>query len=104
MDKIKASELLKQMVIDSQNALKSEDARGAMNLIKLSEGKSIKSDKTTWEDVFRMISVNNDYIRFSTIKSIILTLCNLNIIDCDINITDNFECDKIINNALDEVK
>lgn len=98
--KIKASELFEKLVNDTQKAMASEDPRIQGHLFTLTGNKKIKVDHTTFQDVLTIISKNNEYLRFSMIKSIILTLSDLNIIENDVNINDTEQVDKIINTAL----
>ena len=99
-EKIKVSELLKQMVTDSQKALSSEDTRIQEHIFTITGNKNIKRDNATLEDVLSIISKNNEYLRFSLIKSVILSLENLDLIENDLNINDRDKIDTIIHNAL----
>lgn len=99
-EKIKASKLFEQLVIDSQQALATEDKRMQEHIFTLTGNKNIKRDNTTFEDVLTIVSKNNEYIRFSLIKSVILSLENLDLIENDLNINDRDKIDTIIHNAL----
>lgn len=98
-EKIKASELFKQLVIDSQKSLASEDEQMKN---RLNENNNLKSKSLTYNDILYIVGMNNEYIRFSLLKTMILTLCNLHIIDNDIDLLNLDISNDLINQALDK--
>lgn len=98
-EKIKASELFKQLVIDSQKSLASEDEQMKK---RLNENNSLKSKPLTYNNVLYIIGMNNEYIRFSLLKTMILTLCNLHMIENDLDILNLDISNDLISQALDQ--
>lgn len=96
MDKIKASELFKILVKDSQSSFASEDKRITMHIQKYYNN--------TTKDIFDMIGKNNEYIRFSLIKTMVLSLCDIGIVEKDIDILDNTVTNVLVDEALNEWK
>lgn len=95
-EKIKASELFVKLVVNSQHSMKSEDS----NLIKrIAENHgSIGGDL---EKIIHDISMSNEYMRFSIIKTAVITLVELGMVEKDIDILNTDISNQLISKAMD---
>ncbi|MCR2050391.1 hypothetical protein NSB25_24415 [Acetatifactor muris] len=95
-DKIKASELFVKLVVNSQHSMKSEDQQ----LIKrIAENhRSIEGDI---EKILNDISMSNEYMRISIIRTTVITLIELGIIEKDVDILNSDISNQLISKAMD---
>lgn len=95
-DKIKASELFVKLVVNSQHSMKSEDQQ----LIKrIAENHG--SIEVNIEKIINDISMSNEYMRISIIKTTVITLIELGIVEKDIDILNSDISNPLISKAMD---
>ena len=95
-DKIKASELFVKLVVNSQHSMKSEDQQ----LIKrIAENHG--SIEVNIENIINDISMSNEYMRISIIKTTVITLIELGIVEKDIDILNSDISNPLISKAMD---
>lgn len=95
-DKIKASELFVKLVVNSQRSMKSEDQQ-LIKRIAENHG-SIEGDI---EKIINDISMSNEYMRISIIKTTVITLIELGIVEKDIDILNSDISNQLIAKAMD---
>ena len=96
MDKISASELFKKLIVNSQYALASEDEQIKKRILECISGKK----EIHFPELISILGMNNEYMRISMCKTIVSTLCEMNIIEKDIDILDTTESNKLVAEAL----
>lgn len=95
-DKIKASELFVKLVVNSQRSMESEDQQ----LIKrIAENHGTLESDT--EKIVKDINMSNEYMRISIIKTTIITLIELGIVEEDIDILNFNNSNKLVSKAMD---
>lgn len=97
MEKIKASELLSNIIYDSQKSFLNEEPQ-LQNALLNKEPKNF--DKITYEDLLSAIRTNNEFLRISFAKTIIRTLQGYNIIENDIDIFNTDVTNNILVNSV----
>lgn len=95
-DKIKASELFVKLVVNSQHSMKSEDQQ-LIKRIAENHG-NIEGDI---EKIINDISMSNEYMRISIIKTTVITLIELGIVEKDIDILNSDISNQLISKAMD---
>lgn len=95
-DKIKASELFVKLVVNSQRSMKSEDQQ-LIKRIAENHG-SIEGDT---EKILNDISMSNEYMRITIIKTTVMTLIELGIIEEDVDIFNTDISNQLISKAMD---
>lgn len=95
-DKIKASELFVKLVVNSQYSMKSEDQQ-LIKRIAENHG-SIEGDI---EKIINDISMSNEYMRISIIKTTVITLVELGIVEKDMDILNSDISNQLISKAMD---
>lgn len=95
-DKIKASELFVKLVVNSQHSMKSEDQQ-LIKRIAENHG-NIEGDV---EKILNDISMSNEYIRISIIKTTVMTLIELGMVEEDIDILNTDISNQLIAKAMD---
>lgn len=95
-DKIKASELFVKLVVNSQYSMKSEDQQ-LIKRIAENHG-SIEGDI---EKIINDISMSNEYMRISIIKTTVITLVELGIVEKDMDILNLDISNQLISKAMD---
>lgn len=95
-DKIKASELFVKLVVNSQHSMKSEDQQ-LIKRIAENHG-SIEGDI---HKIISDISMSNEYMRISIIKTTVITLIELGIVEKDIDILNSDISNQLISKAMD---
>ncbi len=95
-DKIKASELFVKLVVNSQHSMKSEDQQLIKRLA--DNHGNIEGDI---EKILNDISMSNEYMRISIIKTTVITLIELGIIEKDIDILNSDISNQLISKAMD---
>lgn len=95
-DKIKASELFVKLVVNSQHSMKSEDQQ-LIKRIAENHG-SIEGDI---EKIINDISMSNEYMRISIIKTTVITLIELGMVEKDIDILNSDISNQLISKAMD---
>lgn len=98
-EKIKASDLFIKLTTNSQFAMASEDEQEKASFIK-----NINSDNTDFNKMLLNISTSQEYMRFSLIKTLILTLIELGLVEEDVNLLDTKQSNELIIKGLDEFK
>lgn len=93
-DKIKASELFVKLVVNSQRSIESEKQK----LLKhINENHS--ENNSDIKSVMSDFEMNNEFLRFSIIKTTILTLIEFGIAENDCDIFDETITNKLIKDA-----
>lgn len=95
-DKIKASELFVKLIVNSQHSMKSEDQKLIKRIAENHE--SIEGDT---EKIIKDISMSNEYMRISIIKTTVITLIELGIVEKDVDILDTDISNHLISKAMD---
>ena len=95
-DKIKASELFVKLVVNSQRSMESEEQQ-LIKRIAENHG-SIEGDV---EKIINDISMSNEYMRISIIKTTVITLIELGMVEKDINILNSDISNQLISKAMD---
>lgn len=95
-DKIKASKLFVKLVVNSQHSMKSEDQQFIKRIAE-NHG-SIDGDI---QKIISDISMSNEYMRISIIKTIVITLIELGIVEKDIDILNSDISNQLISKAMD---
>jgi hypothetical protein len=95
-DKIKASDLFVELMLTSQIAMASEDSQ----IIKrISENHPDISDSEKM--LIKDIGISNEYMRISMIKTIIITLVKLGIVEEDVDILNLNNSNQLVAKAMD---
>lgn len=95
-DKIKASELFVKLVVNSQRSMQSEEQQ----LIKrIAENHGTVEGNI--EKILKDISMNNEYMRISIVKTTVITLIELGIVEEDIDILNPDNSNQLISKAMD---
>ena len=100
MSKLKTSELIEKMIINSQQCFISEDKTLQEAILKNVDKNSCEAMSLT--DVVRMISLNNEYLRISFIKALCKTLEEYKVLDKDIDIMNKTVTDDILCRAVEK--
>lgn len=95
MDKIKSSELFYKIFLNSQKALASEDEQAKRKFMNI-----LSSDQSDLDKTLEFIGINNEYLRFSFAKAVILTLQEYDLVENDIDLCNVKESNKIITEAI----
>ena len=95
-DKINASELFVKLIVNSQHSMKSEDQKLIKRIAENHE--SIEGDT---EKIIKDISMSNEYMRISIIKTTVITLIELGIVEKDVDILDTDISNHLISKAMD---
>lgn len=93
---IKASELFVKLVVNSQHSMKSEDQQFIKRMAE-NHG-SIEDDV---EKTLNDISISNEYMRISIIKTTVMTLIELGMVEEDIDILNTDISNQLIAKAMD---
>lgn len=104
MEKTKASDLLYQMIFNSQKVFIAEDENYIQSMHNILANNMIPQNQNV--DCKTLVSVihnNNEFMRISFIKTILQTLIENNIIENDIDIFDVSITNKILCNAVDDL-
>ena len=96
IDKIKASDLFVKLVVNSQRSMESEEQQ-LIKRIAENHG-SIEGDV---EKIINDISMSNEYMRISIIKTTVITLIELGMVEKDINILNSDISNQLISKAMD---
>lgn len=95
-DKIKASDLFVELMLTSQVAMASEDNQVTKRIAE-NHPTIMDSEKQLIKD----ISINNEYIRISMIKTTIMTLIKLGIVEEDMDILNPNNSNQLVEKAMD---
>ncbi len=95
-DRIKASDLFVKLVVNSQRSMKSEDQQ-LIKRIAENHG-TIESDA---EKILKDISMSNEYMRISIIKTTVTTLIELGIVEEDMDILNPNNSNQLVEKAMD---
>lgn len=95
-DKIKASDLFVELMLTSQVAMASEDNQITK---RIAENHSNITDIE--KQFIKDISMNNEYIRISMIKTTIMTLIKNGIVEEDMDILNPNNSNKLVSKAMD---
>lgn len=94
--KIKASDLFVELMLTSQVAMASEDQQ----LIKrIKENHGVINDDV--EKLLKDVSMSNEYMRISMIKTTIMTLIKLDIVEEDMDILNPNNSNQLVDKAMD---
>jgi hypothetical protein len=96
-NKIKASELFKKLYVNSQISMAQEDSQ---LINKLVERGNVKYNMQYYEDM----SMVNDYLRVSFIKTTILTLVELDAIEKDCDVLEANVSARLMKEAMDLIE
>ncbi len=103
MGKTKASDLLYQMIFNSQKIFIAEDENYTKSMYNILSNDIISQNKDfDLKTVAKIIRNNDEFIRISMIKTILQTLIENNIIEKDIDIFDVSTTNKILCDAVEE--
>lgn len=95
-NKIKASELFIKLILNSQYSMASEDDQVINRMLENHK----KIDSYT-KKILSDITINNEYMRISMLKTTVLTLIELGIIENDVNLLDIKESNKLVSQAME---
>lgn len=95
-EKIKASDLFVELMLTSQVAMASEDNQVTKRIAE-NHPTIRESEKLLIKD----ISINNEYMRISMIKTTIMTLVKLGIVEEDINMLNPNISNQLVAKAMD---
>lgn len=95
-DKIKASDLFVELMLTSQVAMTSEDNQVTK---RIAENHPTIGDSE--KQLIKDISINNEYMRISMIKTIIMTLIKLDIVEEDMDILNPNNSNQLVKKAMD---
>lgn len=95
-DKIKASDLFVELMLTSQVAMASEDDQITK---RIAENHPVISENE--RKLIKDISTNNEYMRIAMIKTTIMTLIKLNIVEEDMDILNPNNSNKLVAKAMD---
>lgn len=95
-DKIKASDLFVELMLTSQVAMASEDNQVTK---RITENHPTVGDSE--KQLIKDISINNEYMRISMIKTIIMTLIKLDIVEEDMDILNPNNSNQLVKKAMD---
>ena len=100
MYKIRTSELMEKMIVNSQKSFISEDK--SLQAAILKNVYMDNNDAMSLIDVVRLISLNNEYLRISFIKAFCKTLEEYRLLDKDIDIMNKAVSDDILCKAVEK--
>ncbi len=95
-DKIKASDLFVELMFTSQVAMASED-----NQVTKRIAENHPTVGNSEKQLIKDISINNEYMRISMIKTTIMTLIKLGIVEEDMDILNPNNSNQLVEKAMD---